>query len=127
MLQSYMPVNQGLGHGDLLLLIVITMLDLSLKEKIEDYLSISDKRDVIEYPVNDVLDISGWDIRKALQLFIKSNAPLYEWLQSPIRYTESSRFQKELLSLMEKYFSLRAGLHHYLSMAKNTYETDLFV
>src|ERR1044072_9601128 len=52
----------------------------------DDYLSISERRDVIELPVNEVLDIGGWDIRKALQLFLKSNAPLYEWLQSPVVY-----------------------------------------
>jgi len=43
------------------------------------YLSILDKRDVIELPINDVLDISGWDIRKALKLFKKSNPPMLEW------------------------------------------------
>ena len=35
------------------------------------YLSvdIERKRDVIELPIDDTLDISGWDIRKTLQLF----------------------------------------------------------
>ena len=35
----------------------------------EWYLSIDEKRDVIEYPVNNLLDISGWDIRKTLKLY----------------------------------------------------------
>ena len=30
---------------------------------VEWYLSIHDKRDVIEYPISDDLDISGWDIK----------------------------------------------------------------
>ncbi len=47
---------------------------------LNNYLSIRDRKDVIEVPVNEIVDISGWDIRKALQLFLKSNAPLYEWL-----------------------------------------------
>ncbi|GFP31587.1 uncharacterized protein HKBW3S34_02508, partial [Candidatus Hakubella thermalkaliphila] len=42
---------------------------------VEWYLSIADMRDVIECPVNDQLDINGWDIKKALQLFRKSNPP----------------------------------------------------
>ena len=42
------------------------------------YLSIDNGSDVIELPVNEVLDISGWDIRKALKLFRKSNPPLME-------------------------------------------------
>lgn len=50
----------------------------------DNYLSIEERKDVIEYPVNEVLNISGWDIRKALQLFLKSNPPLYEWLRSAI-------------------------------------------
>lgn len=93
--------------------------------KTEDYLSIANIRDVIELPVNEVLDISGWDIRKTLQLFLKSNAPLYEWLQSPIFYQGDERFKTELQNLMQKYFSLRAGGNHYLSMAINTVEQEL--
>ncbi len=46
------------------------------------YLSILDQSDVIETPVVDQLDIQGWDIRKALRLFRKSNPPLLEWLRS---------------------------------------------
>src|SRR6185437_982705 len=90
-----------------------------------NYLSIHDRRDVIELPVNEVLDVNGWDIRKALQLFLKSNAPLYEWLQSPIVYKDQSGFAAELRELMPKYFSHRAGCHHYLSMARNIFENDL--
>ncbi|MES2765044.1 MAG: nucleotidyltransferase domain-containing protein [Bacteroidota bacterium] len=89
------------------------------------YLSIDEKRDVIELPVNEILDISGWDIRKALKLFYKSNAPLYEWMQSPILYRENFGFLKELLSLAPEYFCHRAGMHHYLSMAANCFKNDL--
>ena len=91
----------------------------------ENYLSIREKRDVIELPAGEELDVNGWDIRKALQLFLKANAPLYEWLQSPIVYKEQSGFAAELRELMSKYFSHRAGCHHYLSMARNTFENDL--
>lgn len=50
------------------------------------YLSIDEKRDVIELPIVDEIDISGWDVKKALKLLRKSNPPLLEWLQSPIVY-----------------------------------------
>jgi predicted nucleotidyltransferase len=40
---------------------------------LSDYVSIRDHKDVIELPVNEVLDINGWDITKALKLFLKSN------------------------------------------------------
>lgn len=55
---------------------------------VEWYLSIDDKRDVIECPVEDGLDINGWDLRKALRLSRKSNPPLLEWLGSPIVYLQ---------------------------------------
>jgi predicted nucleotidyltransferase len=92
---------------------------------VDDYLSIIEQRDVVELPVNEVLDIGGWDIKKALKLFLKSNAPLYEWLQSPIIYNNDSGFADELRALMPKYFSLRSGGNHYLSMALNTFTNDL--
>jgi uncharacterized protein len=92
---------------------------------INDYLGIIEIRDVVELPVNEVLDIGGWDIKKALKLFLKSNGPLYEWLQSPIVYQDSAGFAEELREFMPKYFSLKAAGHHYLSMALNTVNNDL--
>ena len=90
-----------------------------------NYLSIHLQRDVIELPVDSSLDINGWDIRKALQLFLKTNAPLYEWLQSPIVYKEPNAFARELRALMPTFFSLRSGCHHYLAMAYNAMTNDL--
>src|SRR5829696_2081863 len=52
-------------------------------------IDVEEKRDVIERPINDELDISGWDLRKALKLLRKSNPPLLEWLSSPIIYKET--------------------------------------
>ena len=42
------------------------------------YLSIEDRRDVIEEPISDSLDISGWELRKTLRLLRKSNPPLLQ-------------------------------------------------
>jgi uncharacterized protein len=89
------------------------------------YLSIEDKKDVIELPINEVLDVNGWDIRKALKLFKGSNAALYEWIQSPIVYKNDFGFKAQLQTLSNDYFSLRAGIHHYISMTKSVYEGDL--
>jgi predicted nucleotidyltransferase len=93
--------------------------------KADYYHSIDDQRDVIEVPINDLLDINGWELRKALRLFRKSNAPLYEWLQSPIVYSADSNFVSEMKALMSNYFSPRAGMHHYLRMAKGVFESEL--
>lgn len=52
----------------------------------EDYLKLNKNRDVIEWRLDDVLDINGWDIQKALRLLYKSNPTLIEWSMSPIVY-----------------------------------------
>ena len=76
------------------------------------------KRDVIERPICDALDVSGWDLRKALQLFRKSNPPLLEWLGSPIVYRELSSIAARLRELTLTYYSPTACGYHYLHMAQ---------
>lgn len=53
---------------------------------LNDYLSLEDIKDTIDYELNDVFDINGWDLKKALKLLYKSNPTLYEWKASPIVY-----------------------------------------
>lgn len=89
------------------------------------YLSIDEKRDVIELPVNGLLDINGWDIRKALKLFRKSNPSLQEWLQSGIVYDQRNSFINKVKDLRSEVFSPMACVHHYLSMAKGNYHKYL--
>jgi uncharacterized protein len=89
------------------------------------YLSVEEQRDVIELPINELLDINGWELRKALRLFRKSNAPIYEWLQSPIVYRKKDQFLINLREQMNHYFSPRAMMHHYISMTKNVLDNDL--
>jgi predicted nucleotidyltransferase len=89
------------------------------------YLSIDDHKDTLDFPVNDLLDIGGWDIRKALKLFRASNAAIYEWLQSPIVYKEELAFKEQMVMLFKDYFSLRAGMQHYLGVIKNSFKNDL--
>lgn len=89
------------------------------------YLAIEEGRDVIECPVSDQLDISGWDIKKALQLFKNSNPPLYEWLTSPIIYLEAGSFAQKLRKLMPRFYSPVSSIHHYLSIAKGNYKAYL--
>lgn len=86
------------------------------------YISIYEKRDVIELPIEDDLDINGWDIRKVLKLLRKSNSPLLEWLSSPIVYKRSAKALAPLLDLAEKSFLQETSCHHYLSLARNSLE-----
>lgn len=91
----------------------------------EWYLSIYEKRDVIERPISDMLDINGWDLKKALNLFRKSNPPLLEWLRSPIVYLESHNMAEQIRRISPFTFSPRSCLYHYLHMAKGNYREYL--
>jgi predicted nucleotidyltransferase len=85
----------------------------------EHYLSLWEKPDVIEFMTPDDLDGSGWDIAKALKLLAKSNAPLIEWLFSPVVYYQDEAFVQQMQSLAQDCFSPIATLHHYLGTTKN--------
>ncbi|WP_425452322.1 nucleotidyltransferase domain-containing protein [Paenibacillus sambharensis] len=92
---------------------------------VEWYLSIFDKRDVIEKPVSGMLDINGWDLRKALNLFRKSNPPLLEWLQSPIIYEENYRTAGLIRAISPLTFSPKSCMYHYLHMARGNFRDYL--
>lgn len=81
------------------------------------YLSVEDRRDVIEQPIADDLDVSGWELRKALRLLRKSNPPLLEWLKSPVVYRHDPVFAAEFGALATEFYSPRRCFAHYLHMA----------
>ena len=89
------------------------------------YLSIQEKRDVIEIPISDELDISGWDLRKALGLLRKTNPPLLEWLGSPIIYLDRFGLAEKMRQFVANSFSPRRCMHHYLHMAKGNFREYL--
>ena len=81
------------------------------------YLSVEDRRDVIEQPIAGDLDVSGWELRKALRLLRKSNPPLLEWLKSPVVYRRDAGFESEFNVLADEFYSPRRCFAHYLHMA----------
>jgi len=89
------------------------------KHDLDYYLSLWEQADVIEFMTEDDLDGSGWDLRKTVKLLAKSNAPLLEWLHSPVVYYRNEAFMEQLLPLAEACFSPVACLHHYLGTTKN--------
>lgn len=86
----------------------------------EAYLRLDSVRDVIELPINHLLDINGWDLQKTLKLLYKSNPTLFEWFSSPIVYMETE-FADEFRKMMNDYFSTKRSLYHYISMAEGNY------
>lgn len=89
------------------------------------YLSIDEQRDVIERPIDGGLDITGWEVKKTLKLFRKSNPPLYEWLGSPIVYLEPFSLAARLRDLATVYYSPTACIYHYLHMAQGNFRQYL--
>jgi predicted nucleotidyltransferase len=87
-------------------------------QKPASYIRVFDKRDVIEEPINGLLDINGWDIKKALGLLRKCNPALMEWLSSPIIYRQHDAGILPLKTLTQSAFLPLSSYHHYLSMAK---------
>ncbi len=89
------------------------------------YLRVGSGPDTIERPIDGLLDISGWDLRKALHLLEKSNPPLLEWLQSPIVYRRTASVIQRVRDLAPTFYSPPACQHHYLHMAQGNYREYL--
>lgn len=89
------------------------------------YLSVDEHRDVVERPLTDELDLSGWELRKALRLLRKSNPPLLEWLKSPVVYREDPVFTIEFCGLASGFYAPRRCFAHYLHMAFGNWRSHL--
>jgi len=89
------------------------------------YLSITPGRDVIELPIDDLLDINGWDIKKALGLLLKPNPVLLEWLNSPIRYMWNDELCAKLMELAQLISHQKACLFHYRALGVRQYRLHL--
>ncbi len=85
----------------------------------EWYIQLNPERDVIELPVNAVLDIGGWDVRKAMTLANSGNSVIQEWLISPLVYREDPARAALLRDMVARTFNATATFHHYSAMANN--------
>lgn len=88
------------------------------------YLRLEKTRDVIEWQLDEVFDINGWDIQKTLRLLYKSNPTVFEWNNSPIIYRKSDKWDS-IAGLLNDYFDVKKGLYHYFSTAKSDYRKHL--
>ncbi|MDR0717330.1 MAG: nucleotidyltransferase domain-containing protein [Azoarcus sp.] len=82
------------------------------------YLRVLPGRDVIELPISDVLDINGWELRKALRLLGKGNATLIEWLDSPVQYRADPVFLESMRRVAQQTWRPERAFHHYIHMAR---------
>lgn len=88
------------------------------------YLSITPMRDTIEWELNEVYDINGWDLRKALQLALRSNISVYEWADSPIVY-RSSPWHDEFRAVTRRVMQPERLASRYVGMALSTFKRYL--
>lgn len=80
-----------------------------------------DAQDSIVESLPDDLDISLWDLRKALFQMGKSNASFLEWLGSPIRYKDDGMIAT-LHALKTDCFNPTHVAYHYASMFRKAME-----
>lgn len=93
-------------------------------QKARDYLRIEPAKDVIEWQLDEVLDINGWDLKKALYAMGKGNPNLLEWTASPIVYRKAPEWER-IAALKDSFFSEKAALHHYYGIAGHTLKSYL--
>lgn len=84
----------------------------------DQYLSPWDVRDVLESAPDGVLDVNGWDARKAVQLLVRGNATVGEWAGSPIVYRGDPDFRRELLALADRVADRALVGSHYLHLGR---------
>lgn len=82
------------------------------------YLTPWPRRDVIELPLVDDLDVNGWDLAKALKLLMKGNAVIIEWLKSPIIYRGDAAFRSAFLALARAVADRDLVMRHYLHLGE---------
>ena len=90
---------------------------------VEQYLSPWVRRDVIETPLDAVLDVNGWDLGKALKLLLKGNAVIIEWLRSPLVYRGDAGFRDEMLTFATEFADRDLIARHYLHLGERQRHT----
>jgi uncharacterized protein len=91
------------------------------KHSMDWYLSLDKKRDVIEKQACENLELSGWDLRKALNLYKKSNPTMLEWLHTDEKIIADPVFCQKIFPIHDELFSAVSCYHHYLSMSKSNW------
>lgn len=90
-------------------------------EPVSWHLRLGKKSDVIERPIDDELDLSGWSLSKTLGLMMNGNAVTAEWLQSPIVYDETADARDALLDFAGAALSRRPVTWHYSRLLANQF------
>lgn len=82
------------------------------------YAALWPPRDVIETPLDAILDVNGWDVGKAIRLATAGNATVGEWLRSPWVYDGEPAFRDDLLALVDRVVDPARLRRHYLHVGR---------
>jgi predicted nucleotidyltransferase len=84
------------------------------------YVSIHERRDVIEPPCEHPYDINGWDLKKALYQLKRGNPAFFEWLHAP-QYLTRDSYMADLMQMAKIYFNSKTAIYHYMHMASGNF------
>lgn len=82
------------------------------------YAALWPARDVIETPLEGLVDVNGWDLGKAVRLATAGNATVGEWLRSPHVYDGDPAFRDALLDLVARVGDTSRIRRHYLHVGR---------
>ena len=86
------------------------------------YFSVSKQADnLVKMEENNLLDFAGWELKKALNLLLKGNMSLYEWIHSPIVYKQTDEFP-HFQALTQESYNPKALVFSYIGLAENNYK-----
>lgn len=88
------------------------------------YLSLYPLRDTIEWELNEVFDINGWELRKALLMAYHSHLTIFEWCDSPICY-RSSPWHAEFRAVIRRLMQPERLAGRYVGLAAACYRREL--
>jgi predicted nucleotidyltransferase len=92
-----------------------------------EYLKLQGKDDtIVTHTSDELIDLHGWDIDKALRLIHKGNPTACEWMSCDTIYLESELSKDmHLRSFILTHFYSKPAFYHYLNKAKRNYEKFL--
>lgn len=83
------------------------------------YFSVGKQPDTIEYMSGDrLLDFSGWELRKTLQLLAKTNPNLSDWLLTDMIYLADEGFLKTIREVQANFYNPIHAMYHFFNIAK---------
>lgn len=83
------------------------------------YFSVASQPDTIDYMSEDrLLDFSGWELRKTLQLLAKTNPNLSDWLLTDKIYLADRKFLQRIQEAQANFYNPINAMYHFFNIAK---------